>query len=107
MRFAYCALQPLFSDQTELTMKGSKRSIAVVAPVVAVLLSLSLGTVDARDADLASGTFAAARTSKGKCINACRARYRNCRRLSQAPSFQCRDVYQDCTRYSCTGLGPG
>jgi hypothetical protein len=23
------------------------------------------------------------------------------------PSFECRSVYQDCTRYSCTGLGPG
>jgi hypothetical protein len=23
------------------------------------------------------------------------------------PSSECRDVYQDCIRYTCTGLGPG
>jgi hypothetical protein len=23
------------------------------------------------------------------------------------PSPECRSVYQDCTRYTCTGLGPG
>jgi len=88
-------------------MKCSKRSFAVVSPLFAVLLSLSIGTLNARDADLASHTFAAAQTAKRKCIDTCRARYRDCRRLSQAPSFQCRDVYQDCTRYTCTGLGPG
>jgi hypothetical protein len=88
-------------------MKCSKRSFAVVSPLFAVLVSLSIGTVNARDADLASPTVAAAQTAKRKCINTCRARYRDCRRLSQAPSFQCRDVYQDCTRYACTGLGPG
>ena len=27
-------------------------------------------------------------------------------RLNQLPSFECRDVYQDCT-YTCTDLGPG
>jgi hypothetical protein len=27
--------------------------------------------------------------------------------LKQIPSFECRGVYQDCVRYSCTGLGPG
>jgi hypothetical protein len=85
----------------------NKRSFAVVSPLFAVLLSLSIGTLNARDADLASRTFAAAQTAKRKCINTCRARYRDCRRLSQAPSFQCRDVYQDCARYTCTGLGPG
>jgi len=91
-------------------MTCSKRSFAVVSPLFAVLLSLSIGTLnarDARDTDLASRTFAAAQTAKQKCINTCRARYRDCRRLRQAPSFQCRDVYQDCTRYTCTGLGPG
>ena len=88
-------------------MKRSKRSFAVVSPLFAALLSLSIGTLNARDADLASRTFAAAQTAKRKCINTCRARYRDCRRLRQAPSFQCRDVYQDCTRYTCAGLGPG
>ena len=89
------------------SMTCTKRSPAVVSAVFAVLLSLSVEMVHARDADLASRTVAAAQAAKRKCINACRARYRDCRRLSQAPSFQCRDVYQDCTRYSCTGLGPG
>ena len=88
-------------------MTCSKRSIAVVFAVFAVLLSLRVETLNARDTDLTSRTVAAAQTAKRKCINACRARYRDCRRLSRAPSFQCRDVYQDCTRYSCTGLGPG
>src|SRR5499427_8242143 len=88
-------------------MKCSKRSFAVVFLVFAVLLSLNIGTLNARDADLASCTFAAAQTAKQKCINTCRARYPDCRRLNRAPSFQCRDVYQDCTRYTCTGLGPG
>jgi hypothetical protein len=88
-------------------MKCSKQSFAVVSPLFAVLLSSSIGTLNARDADLASRTFAAAETAKQKCISTCRARYRDCRRLNRAPSFQCRDVYQDCARYSCTGLGPG
>jgi hypothetical protein len=88
-------------------MKCSKRSFAVVSALFAVLVSSSTETLNAREADLASRTFAAAQTAKRKCINTCRARYRDCRRLSQAPSFQCRDVYQDCTRYACTGLGPG
>ena len=52
-------------------------------------------------------TLARAQTAKQQCINTCRARYRDCRRLNQLPSFECRGVYQDCTRYTCTGLGPG
>jgi hypothetical protein len=88
-------------------MKCSKRSFAVVSLLFAVLLSLSIGTFHARDADLASRTFAAAQTAKQQCVNACRARYRDCRRLNHVPSFECRGVYQDCTRYTCTGLGPG
>ena len=51
--------------------------------------------------------LARAQTAKQQCINTCRARYRDCRRLNQLPSFECRGVYQDCTRYTCTGLGPG
>jgi hypothetical protein len=88
-------------------MKCSKRSFAIVTLLFAVLLSSSIGTLNARDADLASRSFAAARTAKQQCINTCRARYRDCRRLKQLPSFECRSVYQDCTRYTCTGLGPG
>jgi hypothetical protein len=81
--------------------------LAVVSVLFAVLLLLRIETPYARDADMASRTFAAAQTAKQQCMNACRARYRDCRRLKQLPSFECRDVYQDCTRYSCTGLGPG
>jgi hypothetical protein len=88
-------------------MKCSKRSFAVVSLLFAVLLSLSIGTLNARDADLASRIFAAAQTAKQQCINTCRARYRDCRRMNQVPSFECRGVYQDCTRYTCTGFPPG
>ena len=88
-------------------MKRSKRSFAVVSLIFAALLSSSIGTPNARDADLASRTFAAAQTAKQQCINTCRARYRDCRHLNQLPSSECRGVYQDCTRYKCTGLGPG
>ena len=73
----------------------------------ALPLSFGIGTLNARDTDLAAGTLAAAQTAKQQCINICRARYRDCRRLNQLPSFECRSVYQDCTRYACTGLGPG
>lgn len=88
-------------------MKCAKPSFAVICILLAVPLSLSFGRLNARDADLASGTLAAAQTAKHQCINTCRARYRDCRRLNQLPSFECRGVYQDCTRYTCTGLGPG
>ena len=88
-------------------MKYSKRSVAVVSLFVAVFLPLGIGSLNARDADFGLRSFAAAQTPKQQCINACRARYRDCRRLNQLPSFDCRGVYQDCTRYQCTGLGPG
>ena len=76
-------------------MKCSKRSFAVVSLLFAVLLSLSIGTLNARDANLASRTFAAAQTAKRQCINTCRAHYRDCRHQNQVPSFECRRVYQD------------
>jgi hypothetical protein len=89
-------------------MKCSKRPFAVVSLLfLAVLLSVSIGPLNARDADLASRTFAAAQTAKQQCINTCRARYRDCLHLNQSPSSECRGVYQDCTQYKCTGLGPG
>jgi hypothetical protein len=44
-------------------MKCSKRSFAIVLLLFAVLLSPSIGTLNARDADLASRTFAAAQTA--------------------------------------------
>lgn len=85
-------------------MKRRKRSFGVIS---LVLVSLSTGTLSAREANIASHTVAAAQTAKQQCINACRVRYRNCRHLNQLPSSECRGIYQDCTRYSCTGLGPG
>ena len=88
-------------------MKCSKRSFAVVPVIFAVLLSLSQGILNTRDADLASRTFAVAQAAKQQCINTCRARYRDCRHLNQLPSWECRGVYRDCTRYTCSGLGPG
>jgi hypothetical protein len=64
------------------------------------------GAMPARS-DAGLQAIAAAHTVKQQCINGCRARYRDCRRLNQVPSFECRGIYQDCIRYSCTGLGPG
>jgi hypothetical protein len=57
--------------------------------------------------DASQEAIAAAQTVKQQCINACRSRYRDCRRLNQLPPSECRSIYQDCTRYTCTGLGPG
>jgi hypothetical protein len=87
-------------------MKCSKRSFAVVSVLFAVIVSLlSLtGTLNARDADLAPLTFAAAQTAKQQCMNTCRARYRACLSLKQIPSPECRGVYQDCTRLTCNAV---
>jgi hypothetical protein len=87
-------------------MKCTKRSSSVICIVLAMPLSLSIGRLNARDTDGAT-SLARAQTAKQQCVNICRARYRDCRHLNQLPYFECRGVYQDCTRYSCTGLGPG
>ena len=98
----------LFRREGNRAMKCRKSSFAIVSVLFAMLLSSSsVGALDARDAGIASRTFAATQTTKRKCINTCRARYRDCRRLNQLSSSECRGVYQDCTRYTCTGLGPG
>ena len=86
-------------------MKCSKRSFAVVSVLFAVLLSSSAGKLHAGDHDLASLTFAAARTAKQQCMNTCRARYRDCLSLKQIPSSECQGIYQDCSRYTCSA-GP-
>jgi hypothetical protein len=86
-------------------MKFSKRSFAIVPLLFTVLLLSSVDTLNARDAGLES--FAAAPTAKQKCLNTCRARYHDCRNLKQLPKAECRGIYQDCTRYTCTGKGPG
>jgi hypothetical protein len=69
--------------------------------------AIQRGMAVACAADFASSAFAAAHTAKQQCMNSCRARYRDCRHLNQLPSSECKEIYQDCTRYSCTGLGPG
>jgi len=88
-------------------MKCSKRSFAVVSVLFALLLSVSTGTLNARDVDFASLTFAAAQTAKQRCINTCRARYRDCLSLKQIPSSECRGIYQDCARYTCNAAPAG
>ena len=40
-------------------------------------------TLNARDADVAPLTLAAAQTAKQQCISVCRARYRDCQSLKQ------------------------
>jgi hypothetical protein len=85
-------------------MNCSKRSLAVIT---VYSLSLGIGTLGAHDTGLAAETLAAAAKAQRQCISQCRARYRDCRHIDQLPSFECREIYQDCTRYSCTGLGPG
>jgi len=89
-------------------MKCDKRWLfAVVSLLSLALLTLGFGSLNARAGEPASWTLAAAQTPKQQCINSCRARYRDCRHLKQLSSYECRGIYQDCTRYSCTGLGPG
>ena len=87
-------------------MNCRKRSLAIAAFPIAVFLSFGIDTLKASDAGLAT-RFAAAHMAKQHCINACRARYRDCRHLNQLPPSGCLGIYHDCTRYSCTGLGPG
>jgi hypothetical protein len=81
-------------------MKCSKR-LFVVSVLFVLLLSLSTGTLNARDANSDSLIFAAATTANRQCINSCRARYRDCRSLKQIPFAECRGIYQDCTRNNC------
>jgi hypothetical protein len=82
-------------------MKCSNRSFSIVFALLAVLLSPSTGTLNARDANIASPTFAAAQTAKQQCIDVCRARYRACFSLKQIPSSECAGVRQDCIRFTC------
>jgi len=96
----------VFDQKRGWAMKYSKRSFAVVSVLFALLLSLSTGALKARDADLASLTFAAAQTAKQRCINTCRARYRDCLSRKQIPSFECGNVYEDCISFTCNAL-PG
>ncbi len=85
----------------------------VLANVAAATLSLATWpalsqSLSGPNPNLGSQSLAAAaQAAKRQCMNACRARYRDCRRLNQLPSSECLGIYQDCNRYTCTGLGPG
>ena len=99
----------LFPPKGVWAMKSSKWSFGVNSTLLVALLSslslvVSTEILNARDADLASLTFAAAQTAKQQCINICRTRYRDCLSLKQIPSFECRGVYQDCKRYTCDAV---
>jgi hypothetical protein len=85
-------------------MNYRKLSFAVIFVLFAVLLLPSQGKVIVRDADGAPPILAAAQTAKQQCINACRARYHDCRSLKQISSSECRSVYQDCTRFQCSAV---
>jgi hypothetical protein len=88
-----------------LVMRCIKRSFTAIAALT-VFLSWSGGSggLDAGDVNLGSFTLAAAQTAKRQCINTCRARYRDCLSLKQIPSFECRGVYRDCVRYTCSAV---
>ena len=88
-------------------MKCSKRSFAVVSVLFAFLLSFNTGILNARDADPDSLTLVAAHSANQKCINRCRARYRDCLSLKQIPSSECRGINQDCTRNTCNASPVG
>jgi len=88
-------------------MKCRKGLVAIASLLFAVFLSLSARSLDAREPETAPRTVVAAQTAKQQCMNTCRARYRDCRHQGQVPTFECQNVYQDCVRFTCTGLGPG
>src|SRR3954468_1182643 len=103
-----CSIAGFSRAKRDLAMTSTKRSFAVICVVLASYLSLCcIGMLEARDANAGSVTLARAQSSKQQCVNTCRARYRDCRRLNQLPSSECHGVYRDCTHYSCTGAGPG
>jgi hypothetical protein len=88
-------------DINELTrercpiMKSSTWSFAVVTLIFAAFASPPV-TIKARAADDKPLTLAASETGKQQRANICRARYRDCLRRKQIPSFECRYIYQDC-----------
>jgi hypothetical protein len=42
---------------------------------------------------------AAAQSDRHKQMNACRARYRDCVKMNQIPSFECQYIYSDCLNH--------
>jgi hypothetical protein len=81
-----------------LAMKYSTWSFPVVSILLAVSPLLSPASLEAHDTDSAGLILAQAPSSKQHRINVCRARYRDCLSRKEIPSFECKAVYQDCTR---------
>ena len=79
-------------------MRNSISSL-VLGFIFLVALAWPSATVKARDGDDKPLTVAAAQSSKHKRINACRARYRDCVKLNQIPTFECQYIYQDCVNH--------
>jgi hypothetical protein len=84
--------------------RGSARRAAVLG---LVFLATAFGASFSIAVAQVGAPVASAQTAKQHCMTACRARYRDCRRMNQLPPSECRGIYEDCARYSCTGLGPG
>jgi len=79
-------------------MKTSIFSFALVS-ICFVALAWPAAPVKARDGDDKPLTLAATQSSKQKHMNACRARYRDCVKLNQIPTFECQYIYQDCVNH--------
>lgn len=77
-------------------MKSSIWSFAVVLPVFAAFAMPST-TVGAQGTVEKRLTLAATQSEKQK--HACRARYRDCLKKSQIPSFECQYIYGDCINH--------
>jgi hypothetical protein len=92
-----------FSTRRDLAMKCRIASLFAVSAFLAVLLQGS-AALNAHAADSAPTTLASIKTEKYKCLNVCRARYRDCVSLKQIPSFECKGVYKDCVHDSCDAV---
>jgi hypothetical protein len=77
--------------------------IAALGAMMGTLAVTSVGAWERGPVDLHRGSIIeAAQTAKqSQCIKLCRARFRDCQSQKQVPSFECRDVYQDCIHFTC------
>jgi hypothetical protein len=77
--------------------------IATIGALMETVAVTSLGASERGQVDLHRGSIVeAARTAKqSQCMKICRARYRDCQSQKLVPSFECRDVYQDCIHFTC------
>ena len=70
--------------------------IVMLGAMMGTLTVTSAGAWERVPVDLAAQT-----AKQSQCIKFCRARYRDCEAQKQVPSFECRDVYQDCIHFTC------